>query len=203
MGRPLAVALALALVSVSRTSVAQTPQFSDAERARLESGEILVKRVEPKGGAGVAAKAVALVRSHPDRVWPIVNDCTNFKEFMPRTTKSEERADGKHCLVEVTMPFPFSNLWSETKVRQEVLDNGGRRRAWSLVDGTYEHLTGSWTVLPWGGKRKRDAAPLHDRRKPRRVRARHDPSKRPGRHAPRHLHRRPRARRRPVAEGMR
>jgi ribosome-associated toxin RatA of RatAB toxin-antitoxin module len=150
MGRPLAVALALALVSVSRTSVAQTPQFSDAERARLESGEILVKRVEPKGGAGVAAKAVALVRSHPDRVWPIVNDCTNFKEFMPRTTKSEERADGKHCLVEVTMPFPFSNLWSETKVRQEVLDNGGRRRAWSLVDGTYEHLTGSWTVLPWG-----------------------------------------------------
>ncbi|MCK6547609.1 hypothetical protein L6R52_17295 [Myxococcota bacterium] len=148
MGRTSVLALALALAP--QLASAQTPQFSDAEKAQLEKGDVLVKRIDPKGGNGVAAKAVGLVRIHPDRVWPVVNDCANFKEFMPRTVKSEVRADGGHCLVEVTMPFPFSNLWSETKVRLEHLDNGGRRRVWSLVDGTYEHLNGSWTVLPWG-----------------------------------------------------
>ena len=126
------------------------PQFSDEQKVALERGEVLIKRVKPKDDKGVAAKAVAVVKAHPDQVWQAVNDCAHFKDFMPRTPKSEVKEDGKVCRVEVEMPFPFSNLWSETHVTQTFLDGGGRQRSWTLKEGTYEHLRGSWTVLPWG-----------------------------------------------------
>jgi len=130
----------------------QAPNFTGLEKAELEKGEVLVKRAEPKGGKGVAARAVGLVRAHPDKVWAAVNDCAHFKDFMPSTANSELKADGKRCKVEVSLPFPFSNLWSETKVQQVVLDDGSRRRQWTLHGGTYHHIEGSWTVVPWGEK---------------------------------------------------
>jgi ribosome-associated toxin RatA of RatAB toxin-antitoxin module len=144
--RPLALALAL----TSTVAEAAPPKLAADEQTRLDKGEVLVKRVKPTGDKGVAAKAVAIVRAHPDRVWAAVNDCTHFKDFMPRTTKSVESEDGRVCRVEVSMPFPLSDLWSETRVVQTFLDDGGRRRSWTLQAGTYDHLVGSWTVYPHG-----------------------------------------------------
>lgn len=137
------------LLLVSSPAWAQAPQFSAEERAKLERGEVLVKDTEAKS-EGIAGKAAALVRAHPDKVWAVVNDCAHFKEFMPRTVDSQELEGGKHCKVEISMPFPFSNLWSETSVQQVHLDGGGRRRVWKLVKGTYKKVDGSWTVWPWG-----------------------------------------------------
>lgn len=143
------VAAAAALV-LSSAAAAAPPKLAPEEQARLDKGEVLVKRVKPTGDRGVAAKAVAIVRAHPDRVWAAVNDCPHFKDFMPRTTKSVESEDGRVCRVEVSMPFPLSDLWSETRVVQTFLDDGGRRRSWTLQAGTYDHLNGSWTVYPYG-----------------------------------------------------
>lgn len=141
--------LPLALALCALPAAAQAPQFSPAEKTRLERGEILVKSAEAQGD-GIAGRAAAVVRAAPDEVWTIVNDCARFKAFMPRTVDSQVLAGGKHCKVEISMPFPFSNLWSETKVEHVYLDGGGRRRAWTLVRGTYKKVEGSWTVWPWG-----------------------------------------------------
>ena len=147
MRRVLALALA---ASWSVAAHAAPPDFKPDERARLERGEVLVKRQTPTGGSGVAARAAAILKVHPDKVWEVVNDCAHFKDFMPRTVKSEPRDEGRACYVEVSMPFPLSNLWSETEVTKTFLDDGGRRRSWTLRRGTYEHVLGSWTVHPWG-----------------------------------------------------
>lgn len=144
--------LALAtLVLVAAPAAAQSPQFSAEEKAKLDRGEILVKSTTPTGD-GIAGKAAAVVRAHPDKVWGVVNDCDHYKDFMPRTVASKSLEKGAHCRVEIEMPFPFSNLWSETKIRHVYLDGGGRRREWNLVRGTYEKVEGSWTVLPWGDR---------------------------------------------------
>ncbi len=143
------LAIAALLLAGSTPSWAQAPQFGPDEKAKLERGEILVKNAEAKGD-GIAGKAAGVVRAHPDKVWAVVNDCAHFKDFMPRTVKSEVVEAGQHCKVEIEMPFPFSNLWSETKVQHVHLDGGGRRRVWSLVQGTYTKVDGSWTVWPWG-----------------------------------------------------
>jgi hypothetical protein len=145
----LATLFGAALLASSAASAAP-PKLAPEEQARLDEGEVLVKRVKPTGDKGVAAKAVAVVRAHPDRVWAAVNDCPHFKDFMPRTTKSVESEEGRVCRVEVSMPFPLSDLWSETRVVRSFLDDGGRRRSWTLQAGTYEHLGGSWTVYPYG-----------------------------------------------------
>lgn len=142
--------LATLLALAPTLAFADPPAFSPAEKTELEKGEVLIKRAEPKGGKGVAARAAALVKMAPDKVWDTINDCAHYREFMPETVKSELRAEGAHCFVEVSLPFPFSNLWSETRVTKSVLDDGSRRRQWRLHEGTYEHLEGSWTVLPWG-----------------------------------------------------
>lgn len=146
--RRLGLCVAVFMVVTPASAEPPVPQFSAADTARLEGGEVLVKSLDPKGG-GIAGKAAGVVRASPDRVWDVINDCAHYKDFMPRTVASERLADGAACKVEISMPFPFSNLWSETKVQHVYLDGGGRRRQWSLLRGTYKTVEGSWTLWPW------------------------------------------------------
>jgi ribosome-associated toxin RatA of RatAB toxin-antitoxin module len=144
--RALAPALAFALLATAAR--AEPPRFSPEERARIDKGEVLVKTVEAKGD-GIAARAAGLIRAPLDRVWAVIDDCGRYSEFMPRTVASA-RKGADVCKVELSMPFPFSNLWSETRVEHGQLEGGGRQRRWSLVAGTYESMNGSWTLWPMG-----------------------------------------------------
>lgn len=148
-------ALAGLLLLVTTAAVAgdpfSAPALSDDERKVLEKGEVVVRRLEPSGGKGLAVLAVSVVDAAPPAVWPVVRDCQHFQDFMPRTKHSElKEEDGvKLCRVELSMPFPLKDLWSETK--STVNEAPPRfRRDWTLVHGTYLRNDGSWTVLPWG-----------------------------------------------------
>jgi ribosome-associated toxin RatA of RatAB toxin-antitoxin module len=150
MSRLLAFAVLFAHAALAAAPL-EAPTLSDDEKKLLEKGEVVVRKLEPTGGKGVAALAVGVVDAAPAEVWPVVRDCQYFKDFMPRTKNSElKQEDGVAiCHVELSLPFPMKDLWSETK--STVVEDPPRfRRAWTLVRGTYHRLDGSWTLLPWG-----------------------------------------------------
>lgn len=131
------------------------PPLSAEDTQQLEKGAVVVRKLEPTGGKGVAAMALGVVDAAPAEVWPVVRDCQHFKDFMPRTKHSEvkEEAGVKLCHVELSLPFPMKDLWSETK--STLVEEPPRfRREWTLVRGTYHRNGGSWTLLPWAGGAK-------------------------------------------------
>jgi len=126
------------------------PALSADETKQLEKGEVVVRKLEPTGGKGMAAMALGIVDAAPAEVWPVVRDCQHYKDFMPRTKHSElkEEAGVKLCHVELSLPFPLKDLWSESK--STLTEDPPRfRREWTLVHGTYHRNQGSWTLLPW------------------------------------------------------
>ena len=127
------------------------------QRARLESGVTVTVLMPPSGGKGVAARALALVEAPVHKVWPVVRDPEHFSKFIPRTKKSEVRQrdeDSAVCFVEVAMPFPLKNLWSEVRsVCATLPDDKGFERRWTLLKGSYDKNSGAWSVLRWADKR--------------------------------------------------
>jgi len=134
----------------------QPDELTNAEELRrLSEGEVLIVEMPPTGGEGVAAVAKGVIDAPVDTVWPIVRDCQHFHEFMPRTAKSELRArdgDEMTCFVEIDMPWPISNLKSETRSRIERLGGGAMRRSWTHAAGTYKRNNGSWLARPFPGR---------------------------------------------------
>lgn len=150
MRRLFVICLALSSATAFAGEPFDAPAFTDDEKKVLEKGDVVVHRLEPTGGKGVAAQAVGVVDAAPAEVWPVVRDCQHFKDFMPRTKHSEVKEENgqRLCRVELSLPFPMKDLWSETK--STVNEDPPRfRRAWTLVHGTYHRNDGSWTLLPW------------------------------------------------------
>ena len=154
--------LALVICGAILASVAalahSPPSLSVKHVATLERGEIIVESMKPSGGGGVAARVMGIVDARPVEVWPIVRDCQHYAQFMPRTERSEVRGyRGKAsiCFVEIDMPFPLSNLWSESASTLTELPGGGFERSWSMIRGNYTRNNGSWRIFPWseGGAR--------------------------------------------------
>lgn len=137
----------------------QPGEITDAEELRrLSAGEVIIIEKAPTDGTGVAAVAKGVIDAPVDKVWPIVRDCQHFQEFMPRTAKSELRSqngDELTCFVEIDMPWPISNLQSETLSRVEKLDGGAMRRTWQHKTGTYTRNNGSWLARPFPGQPQR------------------------------------------------
>jgi hypothetical protein len=94
------------------------PPLDAGERAQVEQGEVVVKRLTPTGDAGVSARAYGIVDAPPAEVFPVVRDCAYFHEFMPRTKNSKlvsQQGPVALCEVEISMPFPISNLVATTR----------------------------------------------------------------------------------------
>lgn len=128
------------------------PPVTDAERAQLEKGEVVIRPQRPTDGKGVAVQAFGVVEAPAAEAWPVLRDCQHFSQFMPRTKDSAATTeDGATiCHLELNMPFPLMNLWSDSRsvLREEA--GGLYQRSWSLVRGTYRRNSGSWLVAPWG-----------------------------------------------------
>lgn len=149
MGLPLWPLLTLVLAS--------PPHISDAERGRLDAGEIIVHPQTPADDNGFAVKAYAVVAAPVAQVWPHLRDCGRYSEFMPRTKQSAVREgtpDKGVCFIEIGMPFPFSNLWAENLSETGSVAGGGFERRWHLKQGTYTKNQGLWGVIPWAGGAK-------------------------------------------------
>ena len=133
----------------AQTIAPLTPQDS----AKVSSGEVVIRRLPPTGGDGVAARAFAVVKAPAKKVWPVLRDCQHFKEFLPRTKESVLKSRvglTSVCYTKIDMPFPFSDLWADVKSVEEVVPGGAFKRSWSLIKGTYKRNNGSWIVKPWG-----------------------------------------------------
>ncbi len=133
--------------------LAAPPPLPDHERQRLENGEIIIHGRVPADDIGLAVTGYALVDAPPASVWPHIRDCGRYDEFMPRVVKSELRggtADEGLCFVEISVPFPLSNLWAVNDTKCRSLATGGYERSWKLKEGTYRKNRGRWRVTPWG-----------------------------------------------------
>lgn len=131
---------------------AQVPQLSAAQQAKVAKGGVVLQPLSAK--SGVKAWAVAKVEAPIAAVWPVVRDCEHFSKFMPRTKVSKKlRQEGNtiDCKVEISMPFPISNLWSHVRSVITEHPGGGWTRAWKLLKGNYKRNNGSWSVLPYQG----------------------------------------------------
>lgn len=133
---------------------AGAPDVSTDAKATLTKGEVIVERLDPTGGSGVAARAMGIVDADPAKVWPVVRDCEHFAKFMPRTKSSalvSRKGSESVCKVEIEMPFPFDNLWSVVRSSERKTKEGGFQRVWTLMKGTYKRNNGRWSVYPWEG----------------------------------------------------
>jgi ribosome-associated toxin RatA of RatAB toxin-antitoxin module len=134
-------------------AAAVKPALDADDRKKLEEGEVLVQSRKPTDDEGVAARAIAVIDAPPEKVWPVVRDCAHYHEFMPRTKESRlvrEEGEVTVCEVEISMPFPLSNLKAATRAVNRPLPEGGFERSWTLLEGTYSRNNGSWVLYPWG-----------------------------------------------------
>lgn len=128
-----------------------TPTLTQAETKKLLAGEAVIREKRPVDGKGVAFESMAVIDAPSSEVWPILRDCAHFSKFMPKIKKSalKQEAGEALCAVELELPWPLTNLWSDTRSVQREEPAGHYHRAWKLVRGTYKRNDGSWTVLPW------------------------------------------------------
>jgi ribosome-associated toxin RatA of RatAB toxin-antitoxin module len=132
------------------------PKLSDKETKKLEANEIVVRDIKPTDNKGVGAESMGIIDAPTTEVWPVLRDCKDFMHFMPKMKKSallEENGETL-CHTELRLPFPLTDLWSDTRsvIREE--PSGHFLRSWTLVRGTYNRNNGSWHVLPWGDGKK-------------------------------------------------
>lgn len=156
--------LVLLLATPARAEAISGPDGSpltDAQRASVESGEILVHLADVAGSAVKKATAVAVIDASPEQVFHVLTDYEAFPEFMPycRAVNVEER-DGDHARVryELDFPWPIGDRHyvlkltnrSETRGETTVLIN-----SWTYVpdSGNINDTYGTWEVLPHGKNR--------------------------------------------------
>lgn len=128
------------------------PSFTSAEAKKLEAGDTVVHEVKPTDNRGIGVESFGVIDAPSTEVWPVLRDCEHFAAFMPRmkTSSLKQEEGATLCHVELKLPFPLTNLWSDTKSVQREEPSGHFHRAWTLVRGTYRRNSGSWSVLPWG-----------------------------------------------------
>ena len=128
------------------------PAFTEAETKKLDLGETVVHEVKPTDNKGIGVESFGVIDAPSTEVWPILRDCEHFAAFMPRMKSSsiKEEEGARLCHVELALPFPLMNLWSDTKSVQREDPAGHYHRAWTLVRGSYRRNSGSWSVVPWG-----------------------------------------------------
>ncbi len=148
----LCLALALLLPALAAAEPVPFPKLTEHESKKLEAGELVVHEFKPTDNRGIGVESMRVIEAPTTEVWPVLRDCEHFSKFMPRTkvSSTSEENGVPLCHVELGMPFPLANLWSDTKSVQREEPAGHFSRAWTLVRGTYNRNSGSWSVLPWG-----------------------------------------------------
>lgn len=143
-------AVGMVLVGVGLVSLgAATPAL--AAECPAQGDPRIISRAVP--GSGIPRlEVVGTIAAKPDSVWQIVTDCNGYKRSMPRIVRSRElsRSAGKvRCQTEVGMPFPFSNLHSESENNAQITP-GRWQMDFHQVKGDYRINEGSWVLQPCG-----------------------------------------------------
>jgi hypothetical protein len=151
------VVLILLALGTFVTAHAESPELSTEELRRLEAGEILTWTRPIAGRTVPWVKAVGLVDAPPATVWAIIDECGNYENTMPRTFDSEEverRGEHVRCRAVGDLPFPLSDVPTETDAVHTVEPEKLYRREWKQRSGDFNANEGHWTLAPWSGGAK-------------------------------------------------
>ncbi len=140
-------------------------RLSPSELSRLAAGEVVVRRGEAAPGAPGAPReriGTGLIDLPPARVFAALADFAHWSEFMPFMRRSEARRgpDGSFlCDQSLDLPGGLRHYRVRAVARpaEGAAENGAEavwRIAWSYVPGSGNIATqsGSWTLLPYGGR---------------------------------------------------
>lgn len=160
MGAAMRIVKLVLVFSFLFAATAQAADLKPDEIARLDKGEVLVEARALGDDGTVAARAKVVLDFPPEQIWKHLDDCARYDQFMPRVSKSTElvRDGGKViCRIEVDMPFPLGDLWSETVAMHDQPSEHTYRRRWKMPEGkgTYRQNKGAWVVSAWQGDTKR------------------------------------------------
>lgn len=127
---------------------------------RLKEGEIIVEKIEKGDIQGV--KVLALIDADIDKVWKVVTDYDNFKDYMPNTIESKVLARDKNIVYyKGTLNILGLKITYHLKHTLQV-KKGERVDKWEKAKGKYafkgesiiklEKTYGSWTLKSYGNK---------------------------------------------------
>lgn len=143
----------LLILTLLLAPIAATAQSNDA----LDAGEILVTSEPVKGSDVPRMNVTAVVDAPPAKVYEVVTNCDRFPERLPRILAAEfvsKSASGARCKVTVDVPFPLSNLTAITQDKRKAGPDVWYRK-WTLVEGDYERMDGSFVLQPFRGDENR------------------------------------------------
>jgi hypothetical protein len=116
--------------------------------ARLAQGEVVVSVNRTAGASLPELTAQGVIEAPAERVWAILQNCSNYQSTMPRVLRSEELSRQDQtvvCEIEIDLPFPLSNLIGVTEATH-VIGPPEWSRSWHLLRGDYKVNDGSWTL---------------------------------------------------------
>lgn len=132
--------------------LALTGAEAQATECPLTVGEYRIKNKAMPGTGIPQITVMGVMEAPPDKVWRIIDDCNGYRRSMPRIIRSKElsRTGGRViCQTEVEMPFPFSNLHSESESMSTVAE-GKWSRSFHQTRGDYAKNEGAWQLTPCG-----------------------------------------------------
>jgi ribosome-associated toxin RatA of RatAB toxin-antitoxin module len=147
-------------VRMLRLCLVLTLLADDDVDKRLAGGEVLVSTEAVAGSEVPKLRLKAVIDAPPEKVWAIVDDCGNYEKTMPHIAASKELARDRDagtvtCRVTAALPFPLSNLTSETMGIITVEPGVRWSRTWKFLRGDYNTNTGGWVLTPYKGDPKR------------------------------------------------
>ncbi len=150
-----ALTLAALLILAVWTPAVNSLGLSDAERRRLEDGEVVVLEILPPGRDGRMAQggtALSLVNAPPETVWQLLTDYPGHVGLYPRVTTAEVlESDASHAMVRYVVGV---GLFSFGFHVDNYPDPVRRRLAWRLApgrsNGLFRENWGYWQVEPHG-----------------------------------------------------
>ncbi len=156
-------------IAQSRTfSEASLATLSDAERNTIVGGKPVALLEDIPESAVKIGKGIGIIPYPPEVVWQVLNDYSNYKEFMPFTKESTVdlvRSGGDVVYFYSELSFPLINdRYYSLKITSEENVDGQRRTyfiTWTLDPEKSSNLylnSGSWKLLPYGGQGDRTLA---------------------------------------------
>ena len=89
-------------------------------QARLEKGDVVITTKKIAGSPMPEARVRAIVDATPDKIWPLVERCDDYKVNMVRVKDAHEisrKGQTVICETTIDMPFPLSDLTASTRAK--------------------------------------------------------------------------------------
>lgn len=132
-----------------------------ADKAKLDAGDVVVRTYAVKGYEMPRATMYAVIDAPIEKVWAVIDKCSDYKRTMIRVLESEElsrKGNVVTCRIKVDMPWPVDDLKATTRATHTVAPGKRYERAWTMVEGDYKVNDGKWVFTPWGDKPGRTLA---------------------------------------------